>query len=121
MRALATRPKPWRVVNGQPNTDDPPEEAPPEPDLAVAGGPLDLTEKIYGGDALARFAAARFDPDALAPETTADDEAIFELGVISTGGDPEMEALRDAMAAANPDGKPVRTIRYGRTGPPDPS
>jgi hypothetical protein len=123
MVALATRPKPWRMVNAPP--DQRPEEAKAEPAVLSPGnfatrGPLDPREKIFTGDALARFTSARFDPDApVEPMSFEHEDATFELELISTGGDPEAEAEREAMMAAHPEGKPVVTFRYGTRKPAD--
>jgi hypothetical protein len=105
MRALATRPKPWRMVKVPGVLVEP-----------TARGPLDLRERIFTGDALARFASARFDPDAPVEKLTFDDDdALVELELISTGGDKAAEEKRAAMVAVNPEGKPAVTYRYGRT------
>ncbi len=67
MVALASRPKPWRQVNGEPSAtpsaEAPPGEAPPDGPKSMRG-PVDVTEKHLGGDAWARFASARLDPNA---------------------------------------------------------
>jgi hypothetical protein len=135
MLALATRPKPWRMVNtpkadpgeAQPAAEEVPEaeHAPPpetEP-LAIgpfARGPVDVNEKIFSGDALARFASARFDPHApIEPLRFDEEDSVVELELISTGGDPETEARRAAMIAAHPEGKPIVTIRHGSKKPPE--
>jgi hypothetical protein len=143
MAALATRPGPYRLVNdpasqiepatGRPRS--PPNENPtpgaaaspfdgPPPDVLAANrepsvprGPLDVTEHILVGDALSRFASARFDPDA-PPPLFEDDASEVELELISTGGDLEAEAHRAAMIAAHPEGKPIVTFRYGARRPP---
>jgi hypothetical protein len=82
-------------------------------------GPLDLRERMFTGDALASFASARFDPDAPnVAGNSEDEESVFELELYSTGGDPEAEAERAAMIAANPEGKPIVTFRYGTKKPP---
>jgi hypothetical protein len=126
--ALATRPKLWRQVNVPRDQAVPSEQAetvppaeqtspvPPEPPASEARGPLDLREDLFRGDALARFASSRLDPDAPVPEFETD-EAIFELEMISTGGDPEAEAHRAALIAAHPEGKPIAIIRYGANAP----
>jgi hypothetical protein len=140
MIALATRPRPWRMVNepaGQTTLDatDPGETASPTADArgdrdasapaAMPGpfsgrGPLDLKERIFTGDALARFASARVDPDApVECFNFEDDEAVVELELISTGNDPAAEAERAALIAAHPDGKPIVTFRYGNKKAPD--
>ena len=118
MEALATRPKPWRMVNAP--SDQPPEHATasvPSDVLRVppsGRGPLDPREAIFGGDALARFASARFDPDApITPPNFEDEYSEVDLELISAGGDQEAEAHRQEMMEANPEGKPVKTIRYG--------
>jgi hypothetical protein len=141
MLALATRPAPYRMVNvakdqtrvdaGEepvPPADSPtgthvaaPPDAPPSsPEWPGARGPLDLRERIFTGDALARFASARFDPDApIEPFRFDDEDSVVELELISTGGDPEAEAERAAMMAAHPEGKPIVTFRHGTKRPPD--
>ncbi len=145
MAALATRPGPYRLVNdpgsqietatGLPRS--PPPEIPgpggaaptvetPAPDvlaanrdLGMARGPLDVTERVFSGDSLSRFASARFDPDAPEPPPRFEDEdSVVELELISTGGDPEAEAHRDAMIAAHPEGKPIVVFRHGALSPP---
>ncbi len=140
MMALATRPKPWRMVNipkeqapiGTASADpDPPAAALAEPEpqtlqpqtpRETLRGPVDLRERMFSGDSLARFAAARLDPDA--PEECLQfdsDAAEVELELLSTGGDPEAEADKAAMQAAHPDSKPIVTFRYGtRPVPSDP-
>ncbi len=126
MLALATLPKLFRMVNS-------PEGKTPDPDAgrdsatdpliarydwSETRGPLDLKERIFTGDGLARFASARFDPDAPMPVLRFDDEdSIVELEMISTGGDPEAEAERAAMIAAHPEGKPIVTFRHGTRSP----
>jgi hypothetical protein len=143
--ALATRPSPWRQVNvprdatqdraPDATTDETPDLAPDatpvqtplgdraapvspsgEPVSPYARGPLDLREDMFKGDTLARFASARFDPDVPLPEFETDD-AIIELELISTGGDPELEAHRAALIAAHPEGKPIAIIRLGANAP----
>jgi hypothetical protein len=126
MVALATRPKPWRMVNaandagtGAEARADVPE---PEPERSFQRGPLNLREAMFNGDALSRFASARLDPDAPRPPSDFDEEdSVVELELISTGGDPEAEARRAAMIAAHPEGKPIVTFRYseGRRPPRD--
>jgi hypothetical protein len=124
--ALATRPKPWRMVNappddpaGQPSEDPMPNRTPGESVRIGARGPLNLTERIFAGDALSRFASARLDPNApVEPIRFDEEDSIVELEFISTGGDPEAEAERAAMIAAHPEGKPVVTFRYGTVKPP---
>ena len=124
MRALATRPKPWRMVNA-PERDPAPPPEPPQSSFPPSGpissrGPLHLTGKVQGGDALARFAAARFDPDAPFDVPNFDDEdSVVELELISTGNDPEGDAERQALIDAHPEGKPIVTYRYGSKAPPD--
>jgi hypothetical protein len=122
--ALATRPKPWRQVNvpkplapGQMPPFHSVLTAPPPQD---ARGPLDIREASFGGDRLARFASRRVDPEAAAPDLAADlgeDEAIFEIELLNTGGTAEGEAHRAALIAAHPEGKPIRVIRYGPRAP----
>jgi hypothetical protein len=81
---------------------------------------VDLRERIFTGDALARFAATRLDPDAPIEALRFDDDhSLMELELISTGGDPSAEADKAAMQAAHPEGKPVVSFRYG-TEPPHP-
>lgn len=117
MMALALRPKLWRMVNAPPDLAA---AAPPVADaLARAprsgmGGPLDPGARIFTGDALAQYTSARLDPNApLDPPRFEDDSSEIELEFVSTGGDPEAEADRAAMAAAHPEGKPIISIRYG--------
>ena len=140
MLALATRPAPYQLVNDPasqidrttglprsppiqtPSAEAPPTEAPPR---GIPRGPLDLTEHIFSGDSLSRFAAARFDPDAPEPPPRFEDEdSVVELELISAGGDPELEAHRAAMIAAHPEGKPIVVFRHGTFPPaedgPDP-
>jgi len=131
MVALATRPGPWRMVNvakdqappdpGEPPvTVTPPDALTAEPGQPSTRGPLDLRERIFTGDALARFASARFDPDApVEPHRFDDEDSVVELELISTGGDPEAEAERAAMMAAHPEGKPIVTFRHGTRSPPE--
>ena len=148
MLALATRPKPWRMVNAPkeeataaPSSPSPPassaslgafspgvfspgafspgafslgtgatpEPATGKPDPAppagarLRGGPLDWKERLFTGDALARFAAARFDPDAPVPPLVIEEEgAMVELRRVDPGGAEE----------------PPIVIRYGRETPP---
>jgi hypothetical protein len=126
MYALATRPKPWRQVNvpGGEAAADPPApvdvpEVPQEP--PEARGPLDMRERIFTGDSLSRFASARFDPDAPIEKLVFEDEdSVVELELVSTGGDPEAEAERQAMMAAHPEGKPIVIFRHGTKSPPKP-
>jgi hypothetical protein len=126
MVALATRPKPWRMVNVPKDQDptanvpapNPPAAALPEPERPAHRGPVDLRERIFTGDALARFAATRLDPDApVEPLQFDPDACLVELELISTGGNPSAEADKAAMMAAHPEGKPIVTFRYG-TSPP---
>jgi hypothetical protein len=119
MMALALRPKPWRQVNG-PKDQEPAEVVAepvvltPEPERPVRRGLVDLRERIFTGDALARFAATRLDPNVpLEPMVFESNVAEVELELISTGGDPEAEAHMAAMKAAHPEGKPIVTYRYG--------
>jgi hypothetical protein len=121
MVALATRPKPWRMVNAPPGSVEAKAEPVVQlPDRPAGRGPLDPREKIFTGDALSRFASARFDPDApVEPLNFEHEDATFELELISTGGDPDAEAERDAMMAAHPEGKPIVTFRYGSKKPTD--
>ena len=82
-------------------------------------GPVDLKERIFTGDALARFTSARFDPDApVEPLSFEDEDSVVELELISTVGDPATEARRAAMIAAHPEGKPIVTFRHGVKQPP---
>jgi hypothetical protein len=79
-----------------------------------ARGPLDLTERIFTGDALARFASARFDPNVPdEPLHFEHEDSVVELELVSAGGDPELEARRAAMMEAHPKGKPIVTFRHG--------
>jgi hypothetical protein len=126
MMALATRPKPWRQVN-VPKDQEATEVAAepvvlmPEPERPVRRGPVDLRERIFTGDALARFAATRVDPNVpLEPMVFESNVAEVELELISTGGDPEGEADMAAMKAAHPEGKPIVTYRYGMRQPAEP-
>jgi hypothetical protein len=130
MVALATRPKPWRMVNvpkDQAPTEtavpdaDPPAAELPQPERSVQRGPVDLRERIFTGDALARFAATRFDPNApIEPLQFDSDTSIVELELISTGGDASAEADLAAMKAAHPEGKPIVTFRHGTILPAEP-
>lgn len=118
MRALALRPKPWRIVNHPPAAEPPAPPPAPPPEPTLTRGPLDFPEAPFSGDAIMRFASARFDPDAPPPPVPLDvDEAVIELELISTGGDPEAEAERQALIAAHPEGRPVKVLRYGRKKP----
>jgi hypothetical protein len=128
MTALATRGKPWRMVNAQDDaanegdaadsvTGEGADMAPAE---AVPHGMFDPGERMLTGDALARFTSVRLDPDAPVDALDFSDEySEVELELISTGGDPELEAERQALISAHPEGKPIRTIRYGNKKPPD--
>jgi hypothetical protein len=79
---------------------------------------LDLREDIFTGDRLARFASSRIDPDApVPPPDYSDEEAIFEIELLNTGGTAEGEAHRLALIAAHPEGKPIKIIRYGVRAP----
>jgi hypothetical protein len=121
MVALATRPKPWRMVNTPKDQAIPPAEpaSEEEPARAVPPPPVSRPEKFFSGDALARFTSARFDPNApVEPLDFSGDDSVVELELISTGGDPEEEARRAAMIAAHPEGKPIVTFRYGGKKPP---
>ena len=108
MRALALRPKPYRIVN-QPDA----EPSPPVEDAPAR--PIPMTERMFTGDALARFTSARLDPDAPPPAAPLfdDDPAEIEIEVVSDGGDPETKALADSWSEAHPEGKPIRHIRLG--------
>jgi hypothetical protein len=128
MVALATRPKPWRMVNvpkdqapGETVPDpNPPAAALPEPERQALRGLVDLRERIFTGDALATFAATRIDPNAPVEPLQFDSDAFtVELELISTGGDPAAEAEQAAMKAAHPEGKPIVTFRYGTNLPSD--
>src|SRR5205823_6087271 len=117
--ALATRPKPWRQVNVPKDQAPQAVAAEPmlEPEPPLDGrGPLDIREDLYRGDAVARYASSRIDPNAPPPEFEEED-AIIELELLSTGGDPEGEAHRAAMIAAHPEGKPISIIRLGPGAP----
>jgi hypothetical protein len=132
MVALATRPKPWRMVNvpkdqapigpGEVAADtSPPAAALPQPERPAPRGPVDLRERIFTGDALARFASARLDPDApVEPRSFEHEDSLVELELISTGGDPAAEAEQAAMMAAHPEGKPIVTFHHGTKLPPGP-
>jgi hypothetical protein len=77
-----------------------------------------VPEKVFSGDALARFASTRLDPDApVEPCRFEREDAVVELELISTGGDPAAEARQAAMMAAHPEGKPFVTFRYGTRSP----
>jgi hypothetical protein len=144
MEALGTRPSPYRIANDPPSQIEtatglprssrdenpapggavpPVAGAPPDVpaanrDRSIPRGPLYVTEHIFSGDRLSRFASARFDPDAPPPAPFEDEDSVVELELIGTGGDPEAEAHRAAMIAAHPEGKPVVTFRYGARRPP---
>ena len=132
MAALGTRPSPYRIANdpasqietatglprSSPAAGAPPDDLAANRDRDLPRGPLDLTEHILSGDALSRFASARFDPDAPPPPLFEDEDSVVELELISAGGDPEAEAHRAALIAAHPDGKPIVTFRYGAYRPP---
>jgi hypothetical protein len=129
MVALATRPKPWRMVNvpkdQAPIADVPTSQAmtnveTPAQEPMAQRGPIDLRERIFTGDALARFASARLDPNAPVERLRFEHEdSVVELELISTGGDPSAEAQRAAMIAAHPEGKPIVTFRHGTKPPPN--
>jgi hypothetical protein len=132
MWALATRPKPWKKVNAssdQPTDRSNDNEIPQpiasgvpaiEPATRIGRGPVNLNEPMFIGDALSRYASARLDPNAPAELPNFNDEdSVVELELISAGGNPEMEAERQAMMAAHPEGKPIRTYRYGSLPPPE--
>jgi hypothetical protein len=133
MLALATRPRPWRQLNDPPDPTAPdqdiqtrllaavaPRPGPAAEPVTPSRGPLDMREPMFTGDALARYASTRVDPDApVRPPPIEEDEAVFELEMISTGGDPEAEAQRQAMMAAHPEGKPIVTFDYRGKKPPD--
>ena len=126
MVALATRPKPWRQVNtpkDQPAPEPVSIPASPEADTPVprarVSGILDPMARIFTGDALARFASARLDPDAPAPIFSFErEDSVFELELLDTG--PDSEAERAALAAAHPEGKPAVSIRHGHAPEPEP-
>jgi hypothetical protein len=91
----------------------------PAAGLFTGRGPLDPRERIFTGDALSRFASARFDPEApIEPLVFEDEDSIVELELINTGRDPEAEAERARMIAAHPEGKPIVTFRHGNKKPP---
>ena len=124
MLALATRPKPYRIVNAQ--VPEPP--APPimtEPREPAAPHAPRVGRDALVGDTLARLVSRRLDPDAPdAPLESEDDGALIELELLDTGGDPAIEAERRALMAEHPEGRPVSIIRYGRPiplrDPPEP-
>jgi hypothetical protein len=128
MIALATRPKPWRMVNipkdhapiGPANPDIiPPEAALQKAEPQTLRGPVDLRERVFTGDALARFASTRLDPDAPVEPLQFDNEhCLVELELIGAGGDPSAEADKTAIKAAHPESKPIVTFRYGTKPPP---
>ena len=127
MIALATRPKPWRMVNGPvdmpepdpaaadiPPMPSPSRPSPSRPSPSRPSGLLDSMERIFTGDALARFASARLDPNApVQPFSFVDEDSVFELELLDTGPNPDAEADRAALIAAHPEGKPIVSIRYG--------
>ncbi len=117
MIALATRPKPWRMVNGpvdMPPPDQAAADTPPAPSPSRPSGLLDPMERMFTGDALARFASARLDPNApIQPMSFVDEDSVFELELLDTGPNPDAEADRAALIAAHPEGKPIVSIRYG--------
>jgi hypothetical protein len=117
----------WAVIPAPPAEPAPeptppevaPEPSPPPPaPIGAPRGPLDLREDIFTGDALARFASARLDPEAPVPQPDySDEELIVELELLNTGGTAEGEAHRAALIAAHPEGKPIKIIRYGARAP----
>lgn len=118
--ALATRPKPYRIVNAPGGSSPPPAPKPAEPEPVTARfqSNVDLRTHLVSGDALARFASTRLDPNAPDPPLFRDDDhALIELEIISTGGDPELEAYREALAKADPEGRPISRIEYGSARP----
>jgi hypothetical protein len=130
MLALNTRPGPYQLVNdpagqidratGLPRSRSTSTASTESPPRGAPRGPLDVTEHIFSGDSLSRFASARFDPDApVQPPPFEDEDSVVELELISTGGDPELEAHRAAMIAAHPEGKPIVVLRYGTFPPPE--
>jgi hypothetical protein len=115
MLALATRPKPWRMVN-TPKPEEPQPAIMTEPPEIQATGLYG--DRIPTGDALSRLASARLDPNApTRPLVSEDDGALFELELVSTGGTEEGEAHKRAMMEEHPEGKPITVIRYGRRMP----
>ena len=115
--ALATRDKPYRQVNLPKEQETPAQTLLVEPP-AHARGVLDLDDEVAGRDALSRFASARLDPEA--PETPLDleeDEAIIELEILSTGGDPGLEARKAELMARHPEGRPISVIRLSPRAP----
>jgi hypothetical protein len=124
MIALATREKLWRMVNAPPDETDENAAPPSGPAEAVKPPldtrlPLDLSEKYLVGDALSNLLTARFDPDAPVPPPDLEEDTLVELELISTGGDPELEAEKQALMAAHPEGKPIRVIRLAGQAPSD--
>lgn len=120
MVALATRPKPYRIVNAPQDQAPAPAPPPPAPEPRRSHGLLNGHHHTLNGDPLTRFLSARLDPDAELPPLVSEDEgAEIELEFVSTGDDPDIVAEREAWAAGNPDGKPIRVIRYGRVTPPE--
>src|SRR3984957_2186166 len=118
MWALATQPKPWRMVNepggGRAAAAETVASMPhPEPDSArpMAMGPPDLPRNTSWGDTLAWFKAPPSLAGSLDPEAE-EEESSVELELINTGGDPELEAERQALIAAHPEGRPAKMIRY---------
>ena len=123
MIALATRPKPWRMVNVPAGavaaSTAPVDTAPAVPESPEPRGMFDERGRMFTGDALARFTSARFDPNApVEPLVFEDEDSVVELEMISAGGDPEAEAHRQALMAAHPEGRPVVVFRHGTRSPP---
>jgi hypothetical protein len=129
MWALATQPKPWRMVNEPGGCRAAAAETvvsmpQPEPDSArpMAMGPPDLPRNTSWGDTLAWFKAPLSHAATLDQEAE-EEESFVELELINTGGDPELEAERQALIAAHPEGRPAKMIRYSsghpRRGPSD--
>jgi hypothetical protein len=125
--ALATRPKEWRMVNA-PTVETDANAAPPvAPQIRPEAVkermdtrlPLDLSAKYLLGGALSNLLTARFDPDAPVPPPDLEEDTVVELELISTGGDPELEAEKLALMAAHPEGKPIRIIRLAGQAPHD--
>jgi hypothetical protein len=111
MMALATRPKPWRIVE---KGATPPPGAQPVPQAPDPGrGPLDLAGRTFTGDDWASFASARAGPGETSDQIP-DEESLVELELISTGGDADAEAERAALQAAHPEGRAVKILRHGR-------
>jgi hypothetical protein len=125
--ALETREKLWRMVNAPPDEKDataaPQSEPEVRPKVVKAPMdtrlPLDLNEKYLLGDALTNLLTARYDPHAPVPPADLEEDTVVELELISTGGDPELEAEKQALMAAHPEGKPIRIIRLAGQAPPD--